>query len=313
MSKPSPLVYIIVLTWNGKKWLESLFPSLLKTNYPNFHILLVDNDSSDDTERFIRKHPSVEYLKLPQNIGYAGGNNAGIRYVLKKEPKYICLLNNDTKVMPNWLTELVTVTRSDSAIALTGPMVMDWTGKNISKGTSFMNPYLEKDYKNKELKSVYEVDSIEGCCMLIRTSVLKKIGLFDETYFAYFEEMDLQRRIKAAGYKIIQATCSKIQHFEKGSQMRDDNNLKYLYARNELYFILKNPNNPFGSNLLEFHKQIFMRMFWKMIKFKKPGIQILLKAYLWNLFHLLTTRLIRRKEIQAIIIEKTNEVINFIL
>lgn len=101
MGDTKPFVYIIIVTWNSRKHLEYCLPTVVKTDYPNYKVLVVDNNSEDDTVNFVRKnYPDIELVQNTKNRGYAGGNNNGIRYALARGAKYVAIINPDIKTDP---------------------------------------------------------------------------------------------------------------------------------------------------------------------------------------------------------------------
>jgi len=120
----TPLVFIIVLNWNGKDDTLECLGSLQQLDYPNFETVVVDNGSTDGSEDVIRSaFPSVNFIQTGRNLGYAGGNNVGIKHALSHGADYVWLLNNDTTVDPNALTALVETAQADPKIAVVGSKI----------------------------------------------------------------------------------------------------------------------------------------------------------------------------------------------
>ena len=140
----NPEVCIIILNWNGKELLKDCLSSLLKlTGYPNYKVIVVDNGSTDGSLEYVKKNfPQVDVLPLDKNYGFAKGNNKGIKYALKKyKPRYILLLNNDTKIIQrDWLTKLVETAESDKKIGIVVPKLI-YTDGRIQHIWTIVNPY----------------------------------------------------------------------------------------------------------------------------------------------------------------------------
>lgn len=216
-----PLVYIIVLTWNGKKDTIECLDSLSRINYPNYKILVVDNASTDGTMDVIKKnYPDVEYIYNSKNLRYAGGNNVGIDFALKKNADYILLLNNDTIVESNFLQHLISTATSNPDIGIIGPKIfyydqpgLIWyAGGKIEwwKGWIYHKGIRELDSEKYSYKM--ETDFVTGCCIMIKRELFEKIGKIDETYFIYGEDVDFCIRARRAGYKIFFDPDAKIWH-----------------------------------------------------------------------------------------------------
>ena len=200
--------------------------------------------------------PSSEKLLLiknNKNYGFAEGNNIGINFVLDHlNSDYILLLNNDTVVDENFLKELVEVGESGNKIGCVGPKVyyydfkgrrdvISFAGETINLYTSRGKRFGHNEVDSGQHDNVRETDKVEGCCMLIKTEVIKKVGMFDPIYFAYWEETDLCMRIKNAGFTLIYAPKAKIWH---KIGMNWDNyfsyfGIYYYIVRNRLIFIWK--------------------------------------------------------------------------
>src|SRR5262245_62379933 len=121
-----PLVYIIVLNYNGLRWLGACFDALLVTDYPNFRIMLVDNASSDGSVQMARdRYPQIEVIVNPENYGFSEGNNVGSREALAKNADYVVLLNPDTKVEAEWLRQLTTVGAAQTEVGILGAVQLE--------------------------------------------------------------------------------------------------------------------------------------------------------------------------------------------
>ncbi len=208
-------------------------------------------------------------IRNDKNYGFAEGNNIGIRYALKAlDPEYILLLNNDTVVKADFLDELVKAINNDESFGFAGPIiyyydynnqidVISSAGMNLimSKGWFYRVGFNEAD--QGQYSDVKTVDYLEGACLLIRRSVLDKIGLLDSSYFAYWEETDLCMRGRDAGYKCICVPTAKIWH--KVSSSSTSGIRLYYMTRNRLWFFRDHATR---QELYSFLTYFFSRQFW---------------------------------------------------
>ena len=255
-----PLVYIIILNWNGYKDTIECVDSIKKSNYKNYKIVLVDNASHDDSVSILQsKFPDIKLLVNKENLGFAGGCNKGIHYVLQQKADYFLLLNNDTLVDPNFLTPLIEVAESKKDIGLVGPKIYYYglSGKIWSAGGRFdfkNGPFFNIDQNMKDTPQnslIKQVDYINGCCLLVKRNVVEKIGMFDEKYFAYVEDVDFNTRANKAGYVSYFVSTSRIWHKVSSSTGGEDSLLKNYYkSRNFIMYYKK--NFPFIKNKLKY-------------------------------------------------------------
>lgn len=188
-------------------------------------------------------------IKNDKNYGFAEGNNIGIRFALKNlKPDYVLLLNNDTVVDKDFLTELIAIAEDDNQNGFVGPKtyfyefndrkdIINFAGGtlNLSRGTSQSIGFGEVDNGQHDRMKI--VDYVEGSCMLIKSEVLKMAGSLDKRYFAYWEETDLCIRGSELGYKSVYAPKAKIWH--KVSASTSSPAKIYYYYRNRFWFVKK--------------------------------------------------------------------------
>jgi GT2 family glycosyltransferase len=250
MDLNQPKVNIVIVNWNGLEDTSELLKSLSKISYSNFFIVIVDNNSANDEAEKLEKsgQAKTHIIKCKENLGFAGGNNIGIKYSLEQKADYILLLNNDTKVNPDFLEILVSKYESTDKAGIVAPRInyfdvpqKIWSdGGYISRlrGSGFAySDKLETEVDNSDKSVTF----VSGCCMLISRDVSNKVGLFDENYFLYTEDTDLCQRIIKAGYKIFVSPRSKIYHKVSNSSKTRYSALPLYYTtRNRLYFAKKN-------------------------------------------------------------------------
>jgi GT2 family glycosyltransferase len=259
----SPSVGIVILNWNGWRDTIECLESLSKITYPNYKIVVVDNGSKDNSADNLQKRfPNIKLVKNPDNLGFAGGNNVGIRESLKSKADYVLLLNNDTTVEPDFLDRLVEAITGDEKIGIASPKIMFYREPdNIwFVGGGFL-PWLKKPFHkyygerdSKQVKATTEVDWVSGCCMLIKREVFGKIGLLDADYFNNYEDVDFCVRAKKAGYKIVIVPEAKIYHkFAASMGGKFSPFYTYFRTRNNLLFFKKTKQwLPLLLNLMVF-------------------------------------------------------------
>jgi GT2 family glycosyltransferase len=235
------------------RWLDACLGSLLKTRYSHLEIVAVDNVSQDQSVEHIRRHfPQVIIIKNQENQGTAEGNNVGMRYALNQNAGYIALLNQDTKVDPDWLTLSIDLLVKHPDLGIVSPLQMNYEGTDIDANMkkALLDTVYFSDAAQGNLQEYYEVPSIIGACMLFKREVLLRIGLFDPDYFMYAEETDLCRRAVYHGYKIGYTVRSQIYHHHSLTRWETmPERLKLLCRKNHILFTLKAPDHSFFYNM----------------------------------------------------------------
>lgn len=221
MEPVCPTVSIIILNWNSYEVTRDCLASLEKIDFPNREVVLVDNGSHDGSpDRLQKEFPWVRLIRNERNLGFTGGNNVGIRDALERRPNYLLLLNNDTVVAPNFLSELVRVAESDAQIGLLNPKIYYfdppdriWYAGGIRRPWRVFPIHLglrQRDDGSYNLTR--EVSFITGCALLIKTAVVRKIGLLDDMFFLSFEDADWSMRASREGFKQFYVPASVIWH-----------------------------------------------------------------------------------------------------
>ena len=205
----APKVSIIIVNYNGKELLQKCLDSLLKVNYDNFEIILVDNNSTDGTVEFITKnYPSLIIIKLDSNKGFAEPNNVAAKI---SKGKYLLFLNNDTVVTPNFISEMVKVMETDKKIAICQSLLLKPDGSVDSSG-DFID-HLGVVYNSKtKIDEIREVSSARGASMLVRSDIFEKLDGFDQKFFVTFEDVDLCWRSWILGYRVLIIPTSIVYH-----------------------------------------------------------------------------------------------------
>ncbi|HPD44837.1 MAG TPA: glycosyltransferase family 2 protein [Candidatus Woesebacteria bacterium] len=260
-------IAVIVLNYRQPTLTLATVRSLLKISLEeaSYHLFLVNNNCLDDSlnifEEKLADNPKITLVSTGSNLGYAGGNNFGIKLALKEGYDYCLIINNDVLVDPKFLQYLYETAKNTVTPAIIGPKIY------FAKGYEFHHDR----YQNKELgrviwsagglidwKNIYasnlgvdqvdrgqfdqinsNLDFITGCCLLIPKEIFHKIGFFDERYFMYLEDVDFCYRAKLQGFKIIYQPKSSIWHINAGSSSSGSSLHDYFITRNRLLFGLK--------------------------------------------------------------------------
>ena len=236
----NPLVQVVIVNYSGRKHLEYCLPSLLATDYDNYRILLVDNASADDSIAYVKaNYPKVSICCNNRNRGWAGGNNVGVRLALEQGADYIVLQNNDTRVDPRWLKAAVEVMEARPKVGFLGFQVLgEYRADEDPDGSRF--EALMASWNGIEIGPA---EHISGCALFTRAQVFRDVGLFDETYFVFSEEDDLQKRAMAAGYERLRINVP-VWHFHGGTWRRQPLRWSVLAMRNNLRCMFKNDSWP---------------------------------------------------------------------
>lgn len=250
----NPKVSIIILNWNG--WQDTLecLDSLAKITYPNYEVIIIDNNSTNDSVEKIKnwmkdKKSAVDHKLIinNHNAGFAGGNNPGIEYAVKNKSDYILLLNNDTVVNPKFLEKLVKAGESDKNFGIVGPKIYYETDKKrIWFGGGYFSwlsgghhQEFNKIDDNSQDEAIKEIDFMTGCCFLIKREIIEKIGLMNKDFFLYYEDVEWSLRAGKYGYKIIYAPGSHIWHKVSRSVKPEINPLVYYYHIRNILLLSK--------------------------------------------------------------------------
>lgn len=236
-----PRVHVIMVNWNGRQHLADGLPSLLATRYPNFQVSVIDNGSRDDSLAWLAgNHPGIITAALGRNLGFAAANNVGLRQALIDGADYAVLLNNDTHVELDWLDVLVSTAEADPAIAICQARQRTWDGRQEIR-FRFIPEWAEAEQERAPAAPpgpATPTPFASGCAMLLRCSVLERIGLFDERYFMYVEDVDLTLRAWIAGYRVMDVPAAVVYHRMSGSNSASRQRMFWGY-RNQLTTLLK--------------------------------------------------------------------------
>lgn len=298
-------VYLIILSWNGSMMTLNCLKSLEKVKCDNFivKVVVIDNGSTDksvgrleELSKSIKSTTGItsitgmKIIKNKENLGFAEGNNVGIRDALKNGADYVCLLNNDTRVSSDFLTQLIKTADSDERIGIVGGKiyfeksyefhksrykpsdlgkviwyaggVMDWN--NVYASHRGVN---EVDHGQYETEM--ETEYVNGCLMLVKKEVFEKAGLLDPKYYLYFEENDFCQKAKKTGFLLMYSPKAVIWHLNAGSSGSGSGLHDYFLTRNRLLFGMRWA--PLKSKFALVKESI--RMLFKGRKWQKVGVR----------------------------------------
>ncbi len=255
-------VAVVILNWNGRKFLEDFLPGVIRCSQPFAEIYVADNDSSDDSVDFLKSHfPEVKIIQNDFNGGFAKGYNVALKQITAD---YFVLLNSDIEVTENWIQPVVQLMESDPKIIACQPKLRSYHERNkfeyAGAAGGFIDKYgypfcrgrlfqsLEED--TGQYDDVAEVFWATGACMFVRAVEFIRMGGFDERFFAHMEEIDFCWRAKNKGFKIMYCPDSVVYHVGGGTLPKRSWRKTYLNIRNNNIMIYKNlPPHHFGLKI----------------------------------------------------------------
>ncbi|GMN06211.1 glycosyltransferase family 2 protein [Croceitalea sp. MTPC5] len=292
MKANQPLVSIITINYNESSVTLAMLESLQFLSYKNVEVIVVDNASPDDDPDVLKSHfPEINLIKSKENLGFAGGNNLGVK-VAKGD--YLLFINNDTIVPENFIGPLVETLQKDETIGMVSPKIkFHWDPTLIQyAGYTPMNQWTIRNnsigYHHKDdgsFDKAGETESIHGAAMMVPKRVVEEVGMMTEVYFLYYEEHDWAEMIKRAGYKIYYQPKSYILHKESLSTGKFSPLKTYYIARNRIVFARRNfrPFQLFVSLLFQTFISIPKNTVTFLFKRQFQHLNALWKAVMWNL------------------------------
>lgn len=247
-----PKVAIVVLGWNGKKFLQQFMPSWVATTYSNAELIIADNASTDDSLEFIRSnYPEVRIIETGGNYGFAKGYNVALKQI---EADYYVLLNQDVEVTPGWIEPLVNLLEQHPEAGAAQPKIRAFHYKDSFEYAGAAGGYMDKwgymfcrgrvfDTVEQDEGQYDTVESIfwaSGAALFIRAELYHQLGGLDADFFAHMEEIDLCWRMKNAGYDILYTSDSLVYHVGGGSLPQGNPRKTFLNFRNNLAMMAKN-------------------------------------------------------------------------
>ena len=306
------LVSIIIVNYNQRLYLQKCLKSIHENNHKRIEVILVDNNSTDDSLDFVRKNfPKVNIINLERNYGYAEPNNIGAKMA---KGQLLYFLNNDTELCPNSISELVKVIREPD-IVICQSLLLKSDGKVDSSGDFITTVGLA--YKSvKKTDKIKPILSARGAAMMIRKDVFWELGGFDKKFFASFEDVDLGWRAWIFGYKVVLVPSSIVYHVGGKTVKMLEPQIKFHGIKNTILLILTNFDLSFAiKNIIMLPAEIISRKFSKIEKnvnsdnlVDLPSFENFFKAIFWiikNFGHVCK----KRKKVKSRRIRSTNELI----
>jgi GT2 family glycosyltransferase len=248
----SPSVAIVILNWNGRHFLQQFLPSVLSTTYDNYKVIIVDNNSSDDSLDFLKSnYPQLEIIALQKNLGFAGGYNEALKTV---KADYYTLLNSDVEVTPGWLNPMISLLEEAPFNAACQPKILGFRNKRVFEYAGAAGGWLDAygypfargrvfdicEEDTGQYDDTTEVFWASGAALLIKSRVFHEMNGFDEYFFAHQEEIDLCWRMQSGGYKIWCCPLSVVYHVGGGTLPRGNSKKTFLNFRNNQVMLAKN-------------------------------------------------------------------------
>lgn len=243
--------------------MKECLTSVFRMDYPNFETVIVDNNSQDGSFELAKNSfPSAHFIKNEENLGFAAGNNIGIRFALEKMADYIFLLNNDAAVFKDTLSKLIKAAQKQESekIGIFSPVILKNNSKDIWFAGGKINWFrmraehtthnpqhttynIQHKIWNLQRKlhgtnKIQDTEYVTGCAMLVKKEVFKKIGLLDENFFLYYEDADFCRRARKEGFKSAIVAGASVKHREKSEENKKAKT--YWLVVSGIYFFRKN-------------------------------------------------------------------------
>jgi len=296
----APKIDAFVLNYNGLNHLKRCLPSLLKMTWPNFTVSVVDNGSTDGSQDFVRRnYPEVKLIEIGANLGFPRALNLAVS---KSKAPFVCSLNNDVEVTPNWLTVLMKDFR-DTKVAMSVPKMYDFKGRlNSAGGACDFYGWAYNRGIGEIDRGQYDLSCYVpyGClgAAIVRRAVFDEIGYLDQTYMIYHEDVDFSWRLILRGYKIAYNPMSIVYHRHMGTMMASGRaRIIGLWERNRFRTLLKNYQIKTLITILPTLAILkVLHICYAVAVNRDAGeVRAILRAYVWNLVQIKDTIRERRR------------------
>ncbi len=285
-------VAIVILNWNGKRFLEQFLPVLFaSTKYDGSEIIIADNASNDDSINYLSTFfPQIKTISLDKNYGFAGGYNNALEQI---KAEYYVLLNSDVEVTEGWLNPLIEYLDSNKDVVACQPKIKAYQAKNKFEHAGASGGFIDylgfpfcrgrvlsqTEEDKGQYDTVCDVFWATGACLVLRSDIFWKVGAFDETFFAHMEEIDLCWRINARGYRIVCVPQSIVYHVGGGTLNVENPHKTYLNFRNNLLMLYKNLPQQSLSKVMKWRRFLdYLAAFQFFITRRPQNAAAILKA-----------------------------------
>lgn len=289
-----PLVAVVVLNWNGRDDTVRCVESVQRLRYPNFTVVVVDNGSTDGSVKTLsERFTGLEILETGSNLGYAGGNNVGLAWSARRGADFVLILNNDTIVEPDMLTELIRVAGGDRTIGVVGPKVLCEPDRRFiyscgeSQSLWFNRRRIATGRPDGDVETdPRDVDYVVGCAILVSRDFIERVGPLDEVFFAYYDEVDWCFRGRRLGFRVVCAPAAVVYHRGEASSGKGLNPITAYYrTRNWVYFMRKHASARHWVTFLPVFAAVFLsRVARALVRADAAVVGSLFRALWWQVF-----------------------------
>jgi GT2 family glycosyltransferase len=248
---PLPSVAVVILNWNGKKFLEQFLPSVMASSYTNLKVVVADNASTDDSVLFLSKHyPEVDLIQLDKNYGFAGGYNLALKQVVAE---YYVLLNSDVEVTKDWIAPVIETMEANKTIAACQPKILSFHQRTHFEyagacggwidafGYPFARGRVMEDCEKDEGQYDLPIHCFwaSGAALFVRSELFHQVSGFDASFFAHQEEIELCWRFQLMGFDIACVPRSVVYHVGGGTLPKGNSMKVLLNFRNNLVMMAR--------------------------------------------------------------------------
>jgi GT2 family glycosyltransferase len=239
-------VGVVVLNWRRPREILACLASIEAQDYPSYEIVVVDNGSANGSVAEIRREfPAVWVIENGCNLGFAAGSNRGINFLVQRGVDYVLLLNDDAICDSALLRELIARSEAEPDIGVLGPTIfyaddpgtVIWSAGGVVDRLGHARHLQENDVGDGPLPPARDVDYVTGCALLIRRGVIEKVGMLDERFFAYWEEVEWCARARAADFRVVHLPAARVWHGIQQQERETSQFYQYLMTRNRLLYL----------------------------------------------------------------------------
>lgn len=263
MMTTSPLlVHIIVLNYCSLSDTLACVDAARKINYPHFRLLIVDNNSPDGSGKELEKLiPSREFIQTGRNLGYAGGNNQAIRHALRDGADFVLIVNPDVRLPPDCLETYIEVMSRNPSIGGLNSVQLQGNGVDIDSGFRIgvlrQAGFDMERFDPATLPDMFDTPILYGAALMLSVRALRKVGGFDPLFFAYYEEIDLCRRLRLHGFNLVVTARSPVLHMRTQYAMPLSRRVRFLRLKGYYLSRLKSRDRPMRKSFLAILREIY--------------------------------------------------------